>query len=491
MDILQAIKSIIKLYPDKVAINDNYIKVTYSELEEWSYKIAYYLKSQGIGKEDVVAVYLERSYQSICSIIGVLLSGAAFLPINIKTPIERINYMLKTSYSKMTLIGDKTVTDMNGINVNEIIKNQVIYEREDLFNSVLDTDLSYVIFTSGSTGLPKGVMIEYEGMNHHIMEKIRILGMDKTSIVAYNAPIGFDISIWQMLAPLCVGGTIVVFTDRRLMNIRKFVKQLFEENITILEVVPTYLKLIIDECYKQNYSFISLKFVLSTGEELKASLAKQWVKLFSNVPLINAYGPTEASDDIMHGIITKDTITQIDELIPIGKPIKNISIYVMNNKLEECEINQIGELWVSGICVARGYIGNEEETKKYFSIDKYTKERLFMTGDLVSLGIDGNYYFYGRKDDQVKIHGNRIELHEIENCILSYTEIYDTKVFYNHNKNRIEAVFIANKPIVVEYLKAYLESKIPLYMIPSIFLQVKYFPVNMNGKFDINQLDDA
>lgn len=481
MSITRVFEDIVRKYPDKVAIMDNDMRVTYRELDEWSLKIAVFINNNGLGKEDIVGINMNRSYLSVCAVLGILRSGAAFLPIDIKTPMERINFMLIQSNVKLTLIDDET-SGISGVNVNHIIKNK--------FSCVSglkieDSNLAYVIFTSGSTGVPKGVMIEHGGMRNHLAEKIRILGLDCTCVVAHNAPISFDISVWQILAPLCVGGTIVVFSDRLLLSIRKFIRLVINENITILEVVPIYLSLIIDECHKRHHMFDKLKYVLSTGEELKKSLVKRWFELFENIPLINAYGPTEASDDITHCIITD---SQMFDEIPIGKKINNIHLFVKNEKLEDCDTNQIGELWVSGICVARGYVGNDIETKKHFLVDTVTNQRIFKTGDLVTLREDGNYYYYGRKDDQIKMHGNRIELREIESNIMSFYGIRDVKVIYNKWEERLEALLIADYQIDMAILKESLEKRIPNYMIPTLFLQTKQFPLNINGKIDIDKV---
>lgn len=488
MNAINKFRDIVKQYPDKVAIVDNNTKVTYRELEQRSLKIANYLNSHGIGKEDIVGVYMNRSYDSVSSTIGILLSGAAFLPIDVKTPVERIDYMMNQSQAKLMLINEAS-NRIHGVSINQILNTEAKSEPCYLDIDIGKEDLAYIIFTSGSTGEPKGAMIENRGMNHHLSEKIRILGLDHNCVVAHNAPISFDVSVWQMIAPLCVGGTIVIFSEHQVLSVRKFVKLLVTENVTVLEIVPVYLKFIIDECSRKNYNLNSLKYVISTGEELKLSLAKRWFEIFDNIPLINAYGPTEASDDITHSIITSTTIHDISDIVPIGKPINKISLYIKNERLEDCDIDQMGELWVSGICVGRGYINNAEETKKHFFVDEKTNERMYYTGDLVTLRKDGNFYYYGRKDDQIKIHGNRIELREIENHILSYSGINDVKAFYNQKEDRIEAMIIVSDTINVDFLREYLKNRIPDYMIPAIFWEMDYFPLNINGKVDIHRID--
>ena len=483
MDVISRINESVKQCPDGIAIIDKEQNINYRQMQEMIYKIVLYLQNSHIGKEDIVGVCMNRSYLSICTILAILQSGAAFLPIDSKNPIDRIKYMLDQAKAKVVFIDGDMPADINGVDINKIITEKEVSNIQK--STIMDDDLAYVIFTSGSTGMPKGVMIEHGGMMNHIVEKIRLLSLDNNCTVAYNASIGFDISIWQILAPLCVGGKIVVISDELVLNIRKFIKVLQKHKVTVLEVVPIYLELIIEECKKKNRLLDSLKFVISTGEELSKIIAERWFECFSNIPLINAYGPTEASDDIMHYIINKNNLP---EKIPIGKKINNINVFIKNDMLEDCDINEVGELWVSGICVARGYIRNEEETKKYFSVDKKTGERLFKTGDLVLKDKSDNFIYYGRYDTQIKLNGNRIELQEIEDKIMSYNGVKNAKVIFMNQEKKLIGLFTSDIKINVVYLKEYLQRQIPNYMLPAVIIQIDKIPTNINGKVDVNKI---
>lgn len=482
-NILETINFRMNEYGSKVAIFDNNKSFTYNELNNMSDSIMNYLNDNGIDTEDIVVIYMERSYLSVCSTLGILKSGAAFLPIDTKTPLERIRQIINLSKAKIVLSDRDIDFGIKQINVLEILN----YKKETLLfhRSISPNNLAYVIFTSGSTGQPKGVMIEHGGMLNHIKEKIRILEMDCTSIVAHNASISFDISVWQIIAPLYVGGTIVVFSEDTIMNVRKFNDLLYDKKISIFEAVPTYLNILIDELKKYQREFIGLKYVLSTGEELTSSLCRKWFDVFENILLVNAYGPTETSDDITHFILYKG---QGYNQIPIGTPITEAKFTVVNERGERCQVGEKGELLVSGVCVGRGYINNEAETQKSFFYDSETGEKAYRTGDIVSLNADGNYYYFGRKDTQIKIRGNRVDLIEIENTLMNYTGIDLAVVLFNAEINSLNACVVSKVDIDLNALNSYLRDILPTYMIPSNIIKVEEIPVNINGKIDKQKL---
>ena len=480
-NIITKIEKVMKEKKDDVAIVCNGTQYTYGDLDDITCKIALFLQSKGIVTEDIIAMYMERSWLSVCATIGILRAGAAFLPIDKKTPINRIERMLEVAKVKIILCD----CDLD-ISQNIDIENMYYLLAKKSVNRMLErvkvnaSNLAYVIFTSGTTGEPKGVMIEHGGLCNHIAEKIRLLGLDGKSIIAHNASIGFDISVWQILAPLCCGGRIVVLSEKSIYQISKFLKILEVEKITILEVVPTYLSLIVNESRNKSMHY-SLKYVISTGQELSKVLVDRWFSIFPEIPLVNAYGPTEASDDIAHCILTKE---ERYDCIPIGTPINNARFIIK----EIDGFGEKGELWVSGICVGRGYIGNKEETRKFFDVNEKNGERIYRTGDLVSKSVDGIYYYHGRIDKQIKLHGYRIEMEEIENCIMGFPDINEVAIVYKKEREELCAFFTAENTISLEQLKRYLKERIPCYMVPAVLIQLSAIPVDINGKTDTEKL---
>lgn len=484
--ILEEINQRIKEQPEQIAIVDGNTTISYELLGDYIQMISEIIIREGIRKETVVGIYMERSAWSVAATLGILYAGAAFLPIDIKNSIDWAVFALNKSNAQLLLTADENVNlpgfTGKSISIQRCLETALNYEYKKMPCKIDSDLLAYVIFTSGTTGVSKGVQIEHGGMNNHLMSKIKLLDMDGSSVVAFNASIGFDISVWQMIAPLCVGGRIVVIQEKAILNIRDFMRIIEQHQVSILEVVPSYLIRIVEFSQLHNSMFNHLKYVLSTGEELRLEVLKRWFQCF-DIPIVNAYGPTEASDDILHCILhKKDDIT----VVPIGTPIDNIELYIMKDENTECHPGEIGELWVSGICVGRGYIQDKVETSKHFAYDNKIGKRLYKTGDFVCLNELGEYLYYGRRDTQVKLFGQRIELKQIENAILSYPSIRDAAVI-NRNGS-IVAFYLSNEEIAPMELKEYLNNKLPHFIVPKQFIKRENLEFSINGKVDYKKL---
>jgi len=485
IDIIDHIIKIAIDNPKREAVLDRSRVYTYKDVIDVASQIARYLSAQVVSAEDVVGIRMDRSYSSICATLGVMMSGAAFLPIDKNIPYERVCYMCDTANVKVVLSDTSDIPiDKRFVNINLLKYSyfESIANNEYICNNFGINQLAYVIFTSGSTGMPKGVMIEYAGMQNHLYEKVRILSMNENTVVAFNASISFDISVWQMLSPLLVGGKVVVFSNEEIIHVSGFCRKLIEHKVTLLELVPTYLNLLIDECRRLNTSLINLEKIISTGEELTKYTVERWFDVFKFIPIINAYGPTEASDDVTHCVITSSNQY---EVIPIGAPIKNVKLLIKDENNNTCGIDEKGELVIIGICVGRGYIGDNQETEKYFYLDSEINNREYKTGDIVSRQKDGNLIFWGRVDRQIKIQGNRIELSEIEYAITKCNaNIIQTAVFFDDVSERIKACYTASKMVSSSDVRSFVESVLPDYMVPSEIIQISAMPVNTNGKID-------
>ena len=480
----------VKKNKDKVAIIEDKMRLTYQEVDVMSNKVAKILADKSIGKEDVVAIYMDRSYCAVITVLGILKAGAAYLPIDMKTPVQRANFMAEISKAQYVIRDSKEGNEeikLPVIDVHDILTDKSIPDDYVPENVIEERMLAYILFTSGSTGLPKGAMVEHIGMNNHLAEKIRLLNLTESSIVANSASISFDVSVWQMLAPLCVGATSVIFPESALLNLKSFRNILFDYHIQVFEAVPTYLSLVIHEIKNYSKKFTDLKCIVSTGESLTRALADQIFEVLPDIKLVNAYGPTEASDDIIHLVMDKNS--DFDP-IPIGEPIRNAKMTIVKPDGTECGVEEPGELLVTGICVGRGYVGNDKETEIAFSIDKETNERTYRTGDLVSLGKDGNYYFHGRLDTQIAFYGKRVEVKEIENTMLKYDGIDASAVVFDADKKQINACYIGKKEMDTQDLKDFLRKAMPPHMIPVHIKKVEEFPTTISGKTDYNALND-
>jgi amino acid adenylation domain-containing protein len=357
------------------------------------------------------------------------------------------------------------------------------------------TSLAYVIYTSGSTGKPKGAMVEHIGMMNHIWAKIHDLQLTTQSIVAQNASHTFDISVWQFFAALVPGGKTAVYPHQLIMEPEHFISRLTRDRVTVLEVVPSYLAIILDTLAARETLPLSMDYLLVTGEEVKPHLVKRWFEHYPHIKMVNAYGPTEASDDITHHIMDK---APKREPIPIGKPLGNFNIYILDENMNLCPVGVKGEICVSGIGVGRGYLNNPELTAQKFQIPNkagnykshtlYRSYILYHTGDLGCWLPDGTINFFGRKDYQVKIRGFRIELGEIERRLLNHEEIKEAVVVDRENPqgNKYLCAYLvaAGRKLDISKIKTSLAQQLPDYMVPSYFVEMETLPLTANGKID-------
>lgn len=475
--------------PNEIAVIYKDRNLTYKELNEKSNQLARKLSDEGVKPDSIIGIMSERTLETVIAIIAIFKSGGAYLPIDPNYPKERIQFVIDQSKIEILLVQNISTDALESkIKILDLeCKDLYSNDGSNLENINNINNLAYVIYTSGSTGIPKGVMIEHAGMMNHIQAKINDLNINFDSIIAQSASLCFDISVWQLLAPLVVGGTTVIYPNSIVINLSGFINQLIDDKVTILEVVPSYLSAILDYLESKEIRLDKLRYLIVTGEILKSKLVGRWFELYPLIKMVNAYGPTEASDDITHFIMDR---VPNSENIPIGKPINNLNIYIVDESMNLCPIGVKGEILVSGIGVGRGYLNSPDKTKEVFSDDPFLKikgVRMYRTGDIGAWLLDGNIAFYGRKDYQVKVNGFRIELGEIEHELLKHPYVKEavTVAFDGKNVNSYLCSYIvAQQNISIIELKDFLSKKLPEYMIPSYFVFIDKFPYTPNGKVD-------
>jgi amino acid adenylation domain-containing protein/non-ribosomal peptide synthase protein (TIGR01720 family) len=472
--------------PKSIAVSDAATTFTYAQLHEAALAIASVLKNDhAIEREEIVALCMERSVWMTAAIIGTWMAGGAYLPLDPQLPEERIKYMMQDAGVRNCLAAALTNTQMSALSGHTVI-NAFSSKGAPVVNVPVELNagsLSYVIYTSGSTGKPKGVMIEQGGMLNHLFNKIEALQINEHSCIAQTAAIGFDISVWQFVCPLLVGGQVRIFSHADVLQPEKMFSSVENEKITHWQVSPVYLCELLSfvESRKNIPSLASLKFMIVTGEALKPNLVKRWFALFPSIALVNAYGPTEASDDITHAILREPPATA---RIPIGMPLNNFQIHVKDANGELCAAGVPGEIFVMGAGIGRGYVGKPQHD----NFIKNGTERIYRTGDWGIWSADGQLYFIGRKDDQLKINGHRIEIGEIENTLAAAPGIAEAVVIASKQGEQYTLVaFIQRQPgceADVAELKNWLRQRLTDYMIPSMYVEVDKFPVTVNGKID-------
>ncbi len=477
--------------PAATALVCNATAYTYLELNARANQLAHCLREQfAVRPEDIVGLMLERSEWLVIGLLGILKSGAAYLPLDPQLPVERLEYMLSETGAKVVVTAGEvprlsTTAALSLTDGAEISRHPAT----DPVAVGGAASLAYLIYTSGSTGRPKGVMIEQRGMLNHLCAKIEDLHLDAGSAVVQNAAISFDISVWQALAALLVGGCTHVYPQALVLQPRDFLLSLARHRISVLEVVPAYLGELLDLVRDEGLetAFASLEYLVVTGETLRKPLAARWFAAFPGIPLVNAYGPTEASDDVTHCIMRA---LPDGESIPIGSAVRNTHIYIVDERMQLLPVGVKGEICVAGAGVGRGYYNDASRTAAVFGPDPFRPgQRLYRTGDVGRYLPDGNIEFFGRRDLQVKVKGYRIELEEIEQLLTWHPAVQQGAVVVCEDAglgNYLFAFVTANAGTAVREaeLKQFLAERLPAYMIPAGIVTLPEMPLTPNGKTD-------
>jgi amino acid adenylation domain-containing protein len=478
--------------------------VSYANLNANANQLAWHLKENaGLINEDFVVVIMERSIATIEIILSIWKCGATYIPLSPQDASNRILSVIDEVRPKVVIAGrnvfDETMHKAVEANSKVLVLEECVadiekFPKTNLNVPVSPSSLAYVIYTSGSTGKPKGAMIEHAGMLNHMFSKIDQLAISHTSKIVQNAPQVFDISIWQLFTALLCGGTIVVYDQRKVMDVPAFLEALNRDGITILEVVPSYLSAILslDEEGFELALPSSLNYVVVTGETLRPSLVKLWFEKFPQIKLVNAYGPTEASDDITHFMMDSDPSRTP---VPVGKTIQNMKIYILDEALNPCPLGVEGMIYVSGLGVGKGYLFDTDLTRASFMTDTFSNRdvRMYCTGDVGRYLPDGNIEFLGRKDWQVKLNGYRIELGEVENAVLSLSEVRTTtvQVLTDAAGSKFLCAYVVLKhsaPTDASEWTQRLKQILPVYMLPKMYFELDTLPLTVNGKVDRKNL---
>jgi amino acid adenylation domain-containing protein len=494
--------------PDKLAAAfEDGERLTYSELNRRANQLAHYLRSLGVGPEKLVGVCLERSLDTLVSLLAIFKSGGAYIPLDPALPSSRLEFMIDNSQALVVLTNSRHAGQVSASqsrivrldsDAQEISRQPVT----DLVNQSAPKNLAYVIYTSGSTGVPKGAMVEQQGMVNHLYAKIYALDLIESDCIAETAPQSFDISIWQFLSALLVGGTTYIFSEETTHDPARLLDGVEKESVSILEVVPSLLRFMLDELDARGASknkLAALRWLLLTGEALPPHLIREWFAHYSTIPLMNAYGPTECSDDVTHYSIFQSPPTEMT-ITPIGRAVANMRLYILDKYMQPVPVGIPGELYVGGIGVGRGYFNNPEKTAAIFSADPFVpgpEARFYKTGDLVRWLPDGNIEFLGRIDFQVKIRGFRIELGEIEAALGKHPSVQEAVVMdradaagLKHLVAYITTHVDVHDKDLISSLRDYIKTALPDYMVPGAFVLLDRFPLTPNGKIDRKSLPD-
>src|SRR6185295_12726043 len=497
------------LGPNAVAAACGERAITYGELNRQANRLAWWLRTRGIELERRAAVLGGRGVDLLATVLGLAKAGAAYVPLEPGNPDLRLAAILADCEPGLLI----TQADMVGRALtlaaglarppqvlcwDEAPAGLGLPDRRDL-EAQPDGDppegaepqaLANVFYTSGSTGLPKGVMVEHQGMLNHLWAKAELLGLSSGSVVAQNASMGFDISVWQFLAVLLVGGRVVIYDDATAMDAGSFLARVEHDGVSVLETVPTLLDLMLAGA-PMKVSLPRLAWLISNAETLPVALCRRWCERFPHVPLVNTSGATECSDDVTHQVFRTPPPADAPR-VGVGQAIPAMAVLVLDRELAPVPVGVPGQIAFHGVGVGRGYLGDPVKTAGAFVPDPFPAwpgSRLYLTGDLGRLTPAGTVEFLGRIDRQVKLHGLRVELGEVEEALCRHPAVREGVVVVRRGgpgEGRLVAYAVCERGSepTADQLRAFLRARLPEHMVPSAFVALDALPLTPNGKVD-------
>lgn len=486
----EVFESCVTQYPDFPAVTCDGKTWTYEELNQKANQLARLLQSRGISTDKPVGICLERSLEMVCAILAILKAGGCYVPIDPHYPTARIQSMLEDAKASIVLTrADLGVTALSTEFLFWEHLHLANFSPENLNIPVLGTQSAYIIFTSGSTGRAKGIAISHQALASHMTWFLDVFAVNSSDVILQKTPFSFDASVWEFWASLMTGAKLVMATPGGHQDCHYLVETIKQENVTLLQVVPTLLEILLKaglaECS-------SLRLVFSGGEALKKRVWNELQNILS-IPLINLYGPAETTIDVAFHSCRNEEIT---DTIPIGQAVPNTCLYILNQNLQPVPVGTPGELYIAGEQLARGYWNSPKLTGDRFLPNPFSHksgDRFYKTGDRARYLPDGTIEFLGRIDHQVKIRGFRIETQEIVTVLeqqpwvvravtqaFSLADDYNRLVAYVELKSPPD-----NWP---EKLRVCVRETLPDYMVPSLFVKVDTWQLLPNGKIDLKAL---
>ena len=531
--------------PHNIAAVHEQVRLTYGDLNARANQLAGFLRHLGLARGEFVGILKGRDLDFLTAILAIHKAGGAYVPVDSSYPLDRIQYMLSNSEVRFLLTDCVSLDSLERcisacpqlqhliyLDADSRKSNQPelgsvrSYDQQDFSGFAEDNldkvsgaaDPAYMLYTSGSTGLPKGAIIHHDGAVNHIYGQVDTLELHTGFDFLQSAPASSDISVWQFLGPLLTGGKTVIVSTETVCNPEQLFRVIKSEQLTLVELVPIVLKGLIDHLVAlpdEDRSLPDLQLMMITGEYVSVELVNQWLALYPTIKVANAYGPTEAADDITQ-LVIEQPLPEHQRTVPIGKPLANLRLYVLDEQLQLLPVGAPGEICVSGIGVGSGYWKNPEKTSQSFVPNPFPSVKpalpikrqqwLYRTGDLGRWLPDGNLEFLGRIDNQVKIRGFRVELGEIEARLAQAAEVKEAVVIVREDTlgNKTLVAYVVKSLSVsgggqpssglatassltdelVPQLRLSLKEALPEHMVPSAFVVLDQLPLTPSGKVD-------
>ena len=465
--------------------------LTYAELNRRANQLAHYLQDLEVGPEVLVGICMERSLEMVVGLLAVLKAGGAYVPLDPSYPTERLTFMVADAQVSVLLIHQRLlkqvpVSDAHVLVVEQVWGKLICQPPQSPRSSVAAENLAYVIYTSGSTGIPKGAMNTHRGIRNRLLWMQDAYGLTRQDCVVQKTPFSFDVSVWECFWPLLNGARLVVARPDGHRDPDYLVSLILHEQITTIHFVPSMLQSFLHT--QQVQACQSLRQVICSGEVLPLELQEGFFARL-DAHLSNLYGPTEAAVGVTSWICVRKGQSHS---VPIGRPIANSEIYILDAHLQPVPVGVTGELYIGGVGVGRGYHHHPELTAEKFVPHPWSQERgacLYRTGDLGRYLPDGIIEYLGRMDQQVKVRGYRIELGEIEAVLGQHPAIQEVVVLACEDvpgEKHLVAypVMLQGQTFTIGDLRTYLQDRLPAYMIPSAFVTLDALPLTPNGKVD-------
>jgi amino acid adenylation domain-containing protein len=510
-------------FSEKIAVTAASGDISYAELNRKANRIAHALQRLDLGHQSIAGIYLQASVGYIAAMIGIMKSGNVFMPVNIQTPATRLDSILEKTRPSV-IITDKhlkndlleklkqineslnpvyllILDDSLGFDIERCRKDARLIQGID-YPDINPPDLvavedgCYIITTSGSTGEPKAILGVHKGLTHFIRWEVNEFNLNDQEKVSLLSPVTFDVSLRDIFVPLSIGGTICIPDEETRTNPRKLAKWLRESRITVMHIIPTLFRLITQEFeshHPPGNAFPDMKYALLAGEVFYWDDAARWKKSIGNtVELVNLYGPSETTLAKLFYRVGNQGIDSYESgSVPLGRPIPDTEVMIINNA-EECPVGTMGEIHIKTDFRTRGYYNAPEMNRLAFVQNPLVTDRedvVYKTGDLGEFLPDGNVKFIGRVDNQIKLHGVRIEPTEIESVLNQHDQVRQSAVTAIDDRfgNKQLAAYIVPRPgekPAVESLRRFVEKRMPDYAVPAVYINIEIMPLTHNGKID-------
>nr|WP_240930806.1 non-ribosomal peptide synthetase [Rhodococcus sp. B10] len=471
--------------PDAVALVFEGESLSYAEFDARANRVARYLISRGVGPESLVAVAMRRSLDLMVGLYGVIKAGAGYVPVDPDQPGERVAYILETAGVSTVLSTSRDGFAADGVDVVELDRVELggfaggPVSDVDRVSPLAASNVAYVLFTSGSTGRPKGVAISHAAIVNRLVWMQAEYALTDSDVVVQKTPVTFDVSVWELFWPLQVGARLVVARPDGHRDPVYLASLMRDERVSVAHFVPSMLAVFAGEPSAAEAS--GLRWVFASGEALPVATARSFAAVLPSARLVNLYGPTEAAVDVTFHEYTSDDVA----VVPIGRPVFNTRVYVLDGRLRAVSVGMVGELYLAGVQLARGYYGRPDLSADRFVADPFdVGGRLYRTGDLVRWTASGELEYIGRSDFQVKLRGLRIELGEIESALLTDDAVAQAVVQVRGDRLVGYVVAAVDRSIDVDALRASAGRSVPEYMVPAVILVLDELPLGPSGKLD-------